>query len=153
MKNMKIIYLLILLFSIQSLSAQDQEDYYFNKVVNGTFGEVTDKVKSKLKEQGFGVITEIDMHIKIKEKLTNAEMNPYRILGVCNPSFAYQTLQVEENIGLFLPCKVIIKDLGNGKIEVVMVNPSALMNMLGNKDLENIASKVTDKFSAALGEL
>ncbi len=153
MKNIKIISLLIMLFSLQSLSAQQHEKYYFNKIINGTFEGVTDKVKSTLKEQGFGIITEIDMHTKLKEKLGDIGMKPYKILGACNPSYAYQTLQVEENIGVFLPCKVLVKDLGDGNIEVVMVNPSALMSMLGNEELEKIAQKVTDKFLAALEKL
>jgi len=133
--------------------AQLQEKYYTSKTLNGTFEEVTRKVTSVLLEQGFGVITEIDMDVKLKEKLDDIEMNPYKILGVCNPSFAYQSIQIEENIGLFLPCKVLVKDLGNGTIEVVMVNPSILMSVLGNKDLDAIAAKVNDRFNAALQKL
>nr|NQU90266.1 DUF302 domain-containing protein [Bacteroidota bacterium] len=153
MKNLKIISLLIIVFAIQSLSAQEHQKFYFNKTVKGSFEDVTSKVKSLLKEQGFGVITEIDMDVTLKEKLQDVEMKPYKILGVCNPSFAYQTLQIEENIGLFLPCKVLVKEMGNGSIEVVMVNPSALMKMLGNTELEKIAQKVTDKFLIALENL
>jgi len=153
MKNYKIILLLIMLIPIQTVMAQLQEKYYTSKTLNGTFEEVTRKVTSVLLEQGFGVITEIDMDVKLKEKLDDIEMNPYKILGVCNPSFAYQSIQIEENIGLFLPCKVLVKDLGNGTIEVVMVNPSILMSVLGNKDLDAIAAKVNDRFNAALQKL
>lgn len=145
--------MLIMLFSLQTISAQKQESYYFNKTINGTFEEVAVKVKLALKEQGFGVITEIDMDTKIKEKLENVEMKPYKILGVCNPSFAFHALQIEENIGLFLPCKILVKDLGDGNIEVVMVNPSTMMRMLGNKGLDDIAIKVTNKFKSALEKL
>ena len=98
-------------------------------------------------------MTEIDMHTILKEKLPDAELNPYRILGVCNPGFAYQTLQIEDNIGLFLPCKTLIKDLGDGKIEVVMVNPTALMTMLDNEKLIGVADQVTEKFKEALDQL
>ena len=153
MRNIKIILLLAMLVSIQSIMAQQQEKYYFNKILKGSFEEVTDKVKSTLKVEGFGVITEIDMDVTLKEKLSDVDMNPYKILGVCNPSFAYQTIQFEQNIGLFLPCKVLVKDLGNDSIEVVMVNPSVLMKMLGNPELEKIAQKVTDKFLIALENL
>ncbi len=153
MKNYKIILLLIMLVSIQSMMAQQQEKYYTGKTLKGTFEEVTNKVKSALKEQGFGVITEIDMDAILKEKLGDVVINPYKILGVCNPSFAYQSIQAEENTGLFLPCKVLVKDLGNGTIEVVMVNTSVLMRMLGNKDLDEIAAKVNDKFNTALQKL
>jgi len=106
-----------------------------------------------LKEQGFGVITEIDMDVKLKEKLPNIEMKPYMILGVCNPSFAYKTLQVKENIGVFLPCKAVIKDIENGKIEVVIVNPTALMGMLNKPELATIANEVSEKFQNALRNL
>ncbi len=106
-----------------------------------------------MKKEGFGVITEIDMEAKLKEKLDDVDLPPYRILGVCSPSFAYQTIQVEENIGLFLPCKTLIKDVGNGKIEVVMVNPSALMSMLEKEELKKIADEVLKKFLIALDNI
>ena len=153
MKNLKIIPFLILLISIQSLSAQENENFYFSKTVEGTFEEVTNKTKALLKEQGFGVITEIDMDVTLKEKLQDIELKPYKILGICNPSIAYKTLQVEENIGVFLPCKAIIKDIGNGKIEVVIVNPAALMGMLNKAELLTIANEVSEKFQKALNGL
>jgi uncharacterized protein (DUF302 family) len=71
-------------------------------------------------------------------------------LGVCNPFFAYKTLQIEENIGVFLPCKAIVKDIGNGTIEVVIVNPAALMGMLNKPELTVIAEEVSQKFQDAL---
>jgi len=115
--------------------------------------EVTNKTKALLKEQGFGVITEIDLDVKLKEKLKDIEMKPYKILGVCNPFTAYKTLQIEENIGVFLPCKAIIKDIGDGKIEVVIVNPAALMGMLNKAELVIIANEVSEKFQKALSGL
>lgn len=153
MNSLKFFVLLILSLSINSIMAQETESYYFSKTLKGSFEEVTTKAKSALKEQGFGVVTEIDMDATLKEKLDDVEMRPYKILGVCNPKFAYQTIQEEENIGLFLPCKVLIKDLGEGKVEVVMVNPTVLMQMLGNKDLVEVAKKVTAKFETALSEI
>ena len=153
MKNLKIVSVFVMILTIQSLSAQENENFYFSKTVNGTFEDVTNKTKALLKEQGFGVITEIDMDVKLKEKLTDIEMKPYKILGICNPSFAYKTLQIEENIGVFLPCKAIVKDLGNGKIEVVIVNPAALMGMLNKPELVAIANEVSEKFQNALKKL
>lgn len=153
MNNLKITTILIMMLSIQTLSAQEANNFYFSKIVDGTFEEVTNKVKTVLKEQGFGVITEIDMDVKLKEKLKDIEMKPYKILGVCNPSIAYQTLQIEENIGVFLPCKAVIKDLGDEKIEVVFVNPSALMGMLNKVELVSIADGVSEKFQQALKNL
>ncbi len=153
MKNLKIILALLMILSIQSLSAQENENFYFSKTVDGTFEEVTNKTKALLKEQGFGVITEIDMDVKLKEKLQDIEMKPYKILGICNPSTAYKTLQIEENIGVFLPCKAIIKDMGNGKVEVVIVNPAALMGMLNKAELVTIANEVSEKFQNTLNSL
>ena len=153
MNNIKIISILALVFALQSLSAQEQQKFYFNKTVIGSFDEVTNKVKSLLKEQGFGVITEIDMDVTLMEKLPNVSLKPYKILGVCNPSFAHQSLQIEENIGIFLPRKTLIKDLGDGQIEVVIVDPAALMGMLKNEELLNIANEVSIKFQLVLDSL
>ena len=153
MKNVKITAVLIMMLSTQALSAQESEKFYYSKTLESTFDEVTDNIQSLLKEQGFSVITEIDMDVKLKEKMKDIEMKPYKILGVCNPSFAYETLQIEENIGVFLPCKAIIKDLGEGKVEVVLVNPSALMGMLDKEELVNIADEVTEKFKVVLEKL
>ena len=74
-------------------------------------------------------------------------------MGVCNPSFAYKTLQIEENIGVFLPCKAVVKDTGSDKIEVVIVNPAALMGMLNKPELVSIAEEVSQKFQKALNDL
>lgn len=153
MKRLKILLLSFLLINNYVLFAQDTETYSFSKTLEGDFEEVTQKVKAELKKQGFGVVTEIDMHTMLKEKLPDKEIKPYRILGVCNPGFAYQTMQIEENIGLFLPCKTLIKDLGNGSIEVVIVNPSVLMTLLDNEKLVGVADQVTEKFKEALDQL
>lgn len=153
MKKITIISLLLMVLSIQSLLAQETETIYFSKTVEGTFEEVVDKTKISFKEQGFGVITEVDMDVKLKEKLKDVDMKPYKILGICNPSFAYKTLQIEENIGVFLPCKAIVKDIGEGKIEVVVVNPAVLMGILNKPDLVSIANEVSDKFEKALEKL
>lgn len=147
----RFIFIGILLIGIQQiLKAQEDNDYYFSKLTDYSFEEATERVKTALKEQEFGVITLIDMHEKIAEKIKDADMLPYRILGVCNPKFAYETLKIEENIGLFLPCKVIIKQLDDNASEIVMVNPSVLMNMLGNEALNVVAEEVTERFKKVL---
>ena len=153
MKALKYLFIMLMVFGIASLQAQEQENFYFSKTVEGSFEDVAQKVKSALKTQGFGVITEIDMDVKLKEKLPDVDMKPYKILGICNPSFAYKTLQIEENIGIFLPCKAVVKDIGNGKIEVVIVNPAALMGMLNKPELVSIAKEVSEKFQNALNNL
>ena len=142
-----ILTVFLIAFSITSF-AQESVPYYITKTVNYSFEDATTKLKSSLKDQGFGTITEIEMHEKLAEK--DFDIKPYRILGVCNPKFAYQTLQAEENIGLFLPCKVLVKYIDENKTEVVMVNPSSLMKMLGNKDLMKVADEVTVRFENAM---
>ncbi len=153
MKKLKYLFIMLMVFGITQIQAQENENFYFSKTIEGSFEDVTQKVKSALKDQGFGVITEIDMEVKINEKLPDAKMKPYRILGVCNPFIAYKTLQTEENIGVFLPCKAIVKDLENGKIEVVIVNPAALMGMLNKPELTVVAEEVSQKFKEALNNL
>mgnify|MGYP006285895619 CR=1 FL=1 len=129
-----------------------KEKFYFSKTLTASVDEATQQVKASLKEQGFGIVTEMDMHKTLEEKL-GKNMKAYRILGACNAKFAWQTIQKEENIGVFLPCKVLVKDLGGGKTEIVAVNPSELMNMLNNPELEGIADEVTKRFKNALEKL
>ncbi|MEZ5196587.1 MAG: DUF302 domain-containing protein [Bacteroidales bacterium] len=131
---MKKVHILLagLLFSVfisnaqQGDSSKSNDSYYFSKTVKGTLESVTAQVKESLKEESFSVITEIDMDKTLKEKI-DVDIQPYRILGVCNAKYAYQTLQIEENIGIFLPCKMVIKQLDENTVEVVSVNPSVLM--------------------------
>ena len=139
-----------LLLTFNVVNAQESPDYYFSKTVDGTFEEVTNKTKAALKDQGFGVITEIDMDVKLKEKLDDVDLRPYKILGVCSPAYAWKTIQEEENIGLFLPCKVLIKDVGDGKVEVVMVDPEAIMGFLQKEELNKVATEVSNSFKLAL---
>jgi uncharacterized protein (DUF302 family) len=153
MKNIKIIVTLTLLFSTQLLSAQESENYYFIKTVKGSFEGITEKVIDELTEQGFGIVTEIDLENRIKNKLGDVEINPYKILGPCIAEFAYEAYKLESNIGLFIPCKVLIKDVGNNTIEVVMINPVRLLNIVENKELEKVAKQVKAKYLAILENL
>lgn len=147
-----------LLLAVFSLSAQVENNpnasnnYYFSKNVKGNIESVTKLVKENLKTEGFGVVTEIDMDKTLKEKI-DVDYKPYRILGVCNATYAYQTLQLEENIGVFLPCKMILKQMDENTVEVVSVNPSALMQMLGNDELTKIAEQVTEKLQKVVKNL
>ena len=156
MMKTKQLFLGILLtaFSLSAFSQQNitEEKYYFSKTLKGDLETVTDKVKTALKDQGFGIVTEIDMHKTLKEKL-DVSMAGYRILGACNAKFAYKTVQKEENIGVFLPCKVLLKEKENNTVEVVAVNPARLMSMLGNDDLKPISEEVADLFKEALKQL
>jgi uncharacterized protein (DUF302 family) len=153
MKTNSIIISVVLAALMLNLSAQEDNSYYLSKLVNYSFEVATKKVKESLKEQEFGIITEIDMDKKLAEKLDDIDVMPYRILGACNPKFAYKSLQIDENIGLFLPCKVLIKQVNENSTEIVMVNPSALMLMLGNDELVLVAEEVTERFRKALEAL
>lgn len=117
-------------------------NYYFNKTVNGTFEEVIDKVTQALKNEGFGILTEIDVTATLKKKL-DIDFKKYMILGACNPSYAYKALQVEDKIGTMLPCNVIVQELESGIIEVAAVNPMASMQAVENEKLNDIANEIT----------
>ncbi len=118
-------------------------EYYFSTILNCSFEEAESKAIGALKKQGFGMISEIDMQQKLNEKL-GVEIQKYKILGMCNPGFAYKALQVEEKIGAMLPCNVLVIDKGNGKTEISAVNPIASMMSIQNPALEELAKEVTD---------
>ncbi len=117
-------------------------EYYFSTILNCSFEEAESKVIGALKKQGFGMISEIDMQQKLNEKL-GVEIQKYKILGMCNPGFAYKALQVEEKIGAMLPCNVLVIDKGSGKTEISAVNPIASMMSIQNPALEDLAREVT----------
>ncbi|MFC0877895.1 DUF302 domain-containing protein [Saccharicrinis sp. FJH2] len=148
----KSLYAMVLL-SFMAVFAANAQDYYLSKTINGNYKEVVQKTKDVLKEQGFGVTTETQMDKVLKEKLDNVDMKPYLILGVCNPGFAYKTLRAEPNIGLFLPCKVVVKQVDDSKVEVVMINPSEVMKNINNPELDKVAAEVTKRFKEALSNL
>lgn len=123
--------------------------YFFEKTVDGSFETAKEKITKALKEQGFGILTEIDLKATLKNKL-DVEFKPYTILGACNPNFAYQALQKEDKIGLMLPCNVIVQDAGDGKTTVAAVDPVISMKGVENPDLEGIASEVRQKLQFAI---
>ncbi|SRX55063.1 DUF302 domain-containing protein [Aequorivita sp. CIP111184] len=116
--------------------------YYFNKTIKGTFEEVIDKVTQELKEEGFGILTEIDVTATLKKKL-DIDFKKYRILGACNPPYAHKALQAEDKIGTMLPCNVIVQEIEAGVIEVAAVNPMASMQAVENEKLDEVANEIT----------
>jgi len=126
--------------------------YYFNKTVEMPFDEAIDRVTEELKKEGFGVLTEIDVQTTLKKKL-DVDFRPYRILGACNPPFAHQALQAEKNIGLMLPCNVIVQDAGDGKTEVAAIDPLVAMSRVENPDLEPVAKEVQLKLQRVIKNL
>lgn len=127
-------------------------DYYFSKTLSTSFEEAIRKTTEALKAEGFGVISEINIHEKLKEKL-NVDFRRYKILGACNPSYAYKALQAEDKIGTMLPCNVIVQELSPDHIEVAAVNPIASMMAIHNPALATIAEEVTAKLQAAIKSL
>lgn len=124
-------------------------NYYFNKTVNGSFDEVIDKITQELKEEGFGVLTEIDVTETLKKKL-DVDFKKYRILGACNPHFAHKALLAEDKIGTMLPCNVIVQEIEAGIIEIAAVNPMASMQAVENKELEKIANEIKYKLEKVI---
>ena len=121
-----------------------EERYYFKTTVPMPYEETVEKVWEALAAEGFGVLTEIDVKATLKQKL-DVDFRPYIILGACNPPFAYKTLQVEEQIGLMLPCNVVVQEAAGGGSIVTALNPLVAMEVVENPDLEPIAKEVTDK--------
>jgi uncharacterized protein (DUF302 family) len=126
--------------------------YYFNKTIKGTFQEVIDKVTIGLKEEGFGILTEIDVTETLKQKL-DVDFKKYRILGACNPSYAHKALETEDKIGTMLPCNVIVQEVSKGVIEVAAVNPMASMQAVENNILAEIANDISDKLEHVIEKL
>jgi uncharacterized protein (DUF302 family) len=127
-------------------------EYYFSKTLNSTFDEAIKMVTEGLKTEGFGIVSEIRMHEKLKEKL-GVDFKKYTILGACNPVSAYLALQAEDKIGTMLPCNVVVQELSENQIEVAAVNPIASMMAIQNPGLEGIAKEVTEKLQNVIHRL
>ena len=127
-------------------------NYYFSKTLETSFDEAIQKTVEALKVEGFGVISEISMHDKFKEKL-NVDYKKYTILGACNPPFALKALQAEDKIGTMLPCNVLVIEQGQNKIEIAAVNPIASMQAITNPALGDVAQQVTNKLKKVIDNL
>ena len=130
----------------------DQTNYGFSKIVNLGYDEAIEKVTEELKKEGFGVLTEIDVTATLKKKL-DVEFKPYKILGACNPPFAYKALQAEEQIGLMLPCNVIVYVNDEGKTIVVAIDPIASMQAVKNDTLGEVAETIQGKLKKVIDSL
>jgi uncharacterized protein (DUF302 family) len=130
----------------------EQTNYGFTKKVNIGYEEAVEKVTEELKKEGFGVLTEIDVKATLKKKL-EVDFKPYKILGACNPTFAYKALQIEEQIGLMLPCNVIIYINDNNETVVATINPIVSMQAVKNNKLGKIADTIQIKLKNVLKNL
>jgi len=127
-------------------------EYYFSKILNVSFDEAVTKVTEELKKEGFGILTDIDVQGTLKKKL-DVDFKKYRILGACNPPFAYRALQAEDKIGTMLPCNVIVQELVGGKVEVAAIDPVASMQAIDNPNLKGIAEQVRKKLKKVVESL
>jgi uncharacterized protein (DUF302 family) len=126
--------------------------YHFTRIVQMSFDDAIRKVTDELKKEGFGVLTEIDVGETLKKKL-NVDFRRYRILGACNPQFAYQALQAEDKIGTMLPCNIVVQETTGGDIEVSAVDPVASMKAIENPTLAKTAEQVRAKLRNVIDNL
>ncbi len=126
--------------------------YYVNRFVSMPFDEAIETVTRELKNEGFGVLTEIDVQATIKAKL-GADFRPYRILGACKPTLAHQALEAEDKIGLMLPCNLIVQQWPDGRVEVAAIDPVASMQAVGNEALVPIGEAVRTQLARVLDRL
>ena len=124
--------------------------YYFKKVLTGkSFEEVLELVKTELAKEGFGIPSDIDMQDIFKNKI-NVSIRKYRILGACNPQYAYSAIQQEPEVGVLLPCSVIVQENIDGDTEVASVNPVVSLMSAGNENLQKIATEIQQRLERAI---
>ncbi len=126
--------------------------YYFSKILNTDFDSAISRVTDELKKEGFGVLTEIDVKETFKKKL-DVDFRKYRILGACNPNFAFEAIKSEDKVGTMLPCNVVVQEHEDGKIEVSAIDPIASMMAIKNDSLGEVASSVSSKLRRVIENL
>lgn len=126
--------------------------YHATKLHNAGFKEIIKKVTEVLKQEGFSVLTEIDIQDKLKEKL-NVDFRKYTILGACNPPYAYRALQQEDKIGTMLPCNIIVQELNKNEVEVAAIDPVASMVAVKNLALADVANEINEKLKRVISSL
>jgi uncharacterized protein (DUF302 family) len=126
--------------------------YYFSKTLSTSFDDAVEKVTAALFAEGFGVISEVDLHEKIKYKL-GVDFKRYRILGACNPAYSYRALQAEDKVGVMLPCNVLVIEQGDNEIEIAAVNPADAMMAVHNDVVAEVAVQVGEHLQKALDRL
>ncbi len=128
------------------------QEVNFKKEVSGEVETYVTKVTEKLKEQGFGVLTRIDLHTKIKEKI-NKDVSPTVILGACNPQLAYEAFLENPDVASLLPCNAVIRDIGEGRVSVELAKPTFMMKMLDDSKLVELAKEADRRLGVALSEI
>ena len=115
--------------------------YHFSVTVKGEFDQVVDRTKAELAKEGFGILSEIDVSATMKAKL-DEDMPSYKILGACNPPFALQALNADPSIGVLLPCNVVVRDTGGGRMLVDFMDPEAVLNLVDKPGIRMVADEV-----------
>ncbi|OFY87188.1 MAG: hypothetical protein A3F72_16950 [Bacteroidetes bacterium RIFCSPLOWO2_12_FULL_35_15] len=124
-------------------------NYHFSKILNSDFDTAIAKITDELKKEGFGIVTDIDMKETLKKKI-DVDFRKYRILGACNPKYAYQALLLEDKVGTMLPCNVVVQELTDGRIEVSAVDPLASMIAIENEKLIPLAKEIREKLQRVI---
>jgi uncharacterized protein (DUF302 family) len=131
---------------------EETKNYAFSAVLDTTYEDAVSKVKDVLKEEGFGVLTEIDVKDTLRKKL-NKEFRKYVILGACNPPYAYQALEADLDVGLLLPCNVVVYETDDKKAYVAAINPVSALEVIKSPTLEKIARQVAEKIGRVIAQL
>ena len=126
--------------------------YYIEKNMETGFDETIEKLKTKLPEAGFGVLTEIDFQEKFKEKL-DVDFRRYNVLGACNPPLGYKAIQLEDKIATMLPCNVVVQEMENGKTNVAAIDPVASMQAVDNEEVIDIAKEIKRLLEGVINNL
>jgi uncharacterized protein (DUF302 family) len=131
---------------------EEVKKYAFSTVLDTSYEETIVRVKNALKEEGFGVLTEIDVKETLKQKL-GIEFRKYVILGACNPPYAHRSLEADLDVGLLLPCNVIVYETDDGKAYVAAINPVSALEIIKSQELRIIAEEVSEKLKRAIERL
>lgn len=127
-------------------------NYYFSTTLQAPFATAIEATRQALAEEGFGVVTEVDIQKTLETKIGEV-FRPYTILGACNPRMAFEALELEDKVGAMLPCNVVVQQLPGGGVEIAAIDPVASMLAIDNKALKDKAAAVGEKLRTAIGKI